>query len=203
MHAGFSIQVNEMGENVAFRCGQEGGRHFGIDTRGKLRRSGRTFGKCVQHLRLAFAPMRHQPVEPRGGVGYGRAMSRIEHVPVPLPQFCAGGHEIREVAIGRRHQRRGPAHHVISGKTGVPPSQRNVIAQMAGRMDDLQRPAVAGDRVTVADHLIRCEIGVDAFTATHQTALRKGLHDRTAPVLGAAECKNRRTCGLGQRTGKR
>ena len=60
-------------------------------------------------------------------------------------QAAAGGHEIGQIAIGRRDKRTGPAHDVIAGKDRILPMKTKMIADMSGRMQCGQFPVLAGD----------------------------------------------------------
>ena len=60
--------------------------------------------------------------------------------------------KVGEVSIRGRDQGTGPAHHMVSGETDVPPGEADVIAEMTGGMENLQRGIAFDDRCRHADH---------------------------------------------------
>ncbi len=191
-----------MRKDVAGCRRQKNRRCIGVD---RARDGGGAGGARIkggQNSGLARAPVRDQPVEPAARVCNRIAMAGIEHPPLPRRKPRAGGHEIGEVPIGRRDQRTGPAHHVIAGQAGVVPAEADVIAQMAGRMDHLERPVRAGNRLAVADPRIGGKAVIDSFAAALHTRRHKLFHDRAAPRVRPAEGQNRRARRLRQWPGK-
>ncbi len=143
-----------------------------------------------------------QPGQPfMGGINRG-PVARIKDPPALVVQTRAGRHEIGQVAIWWRHKRAGPAHDVICGETGVFPAKTDVIADMPGGVDHIQRPCIALDLVPVSHGAVGAKIGVDAFAATDLCALDQLRHNGRAPGSCIAKGKDRRAAGLGQIAGK-
>ena len=57
---------------------------------------------------------------------------------------------------------------MIRRQTGITPFKAEVIADMTGGVDGVQRPTLALDKLTIRNGLIRLEIDVDAFATPHQ-----------------------------------
>ena len=191
-----------MGKDVAFGRAQQGRRGFGVDAFGQGAGGGRAIGERGEDRSFAAEAVVDQPVEAGGRIRDRCAVAGVEDGPVPRLQTGTAGHEIGQIAIRRRHERAGPAHHVVGGEADVALAKRDVVADMAGRVDHLQRPAVAIDVVTVGHHLVGNKVGVDTFTAACEPALREALHHLAAPGLRVAIGQHRRAGGLGQRASK-
>ena len=92
---------------------------------------------------------------------------------------------------------------MIRSKANASPGQSDMVAQMTGRMNDLQFPATSGNLLAVCQFNVRAEITVDSLTTACETLPRQIGHDRAAPGRRAAECKDRGTRACGQRGGQR
>lgn len=187
-----------MRKDVAGRGPQQRGGRFGVDERGQHMGRGGAGGEGGQNIGLPGLAMCDEPGQTvMGGINRG-SVARIEHPPALFIQPCAGGHEIGQIAIRWRHKRAGPAHNVICGETRVFPAKTDVIADMSGGVDHVQRPCIALDLVLVSHDPVRAKIDVDAFAAANLCALGQLRHDGRAPGGRIAKGNNRRAAGLGQ-----
>ncbi len=69
------------------------------------------------------------------------------------------------VAVGRRDDRRRPAHDMIAGKERVflPQAEADMVGEMPRRMDDIDGPAIAEDDIVILQRDIGHEIHIAAF----------------------------------------
>ena len=79
-----------MGKHVALCRGQQGGGGVGVDGRGQGAGGGRGFGQGVEDRGLAGLAMGDQPVQPRGGGGYRRAMAGMKRLPAARARVPGG-----------------------------------------------------------------------------------------------------------------
>jgi len=135
------VHLNEMGKNVA-RCGPR--KRWGQPRVDRLH-NGRdimgAFAQNIQDGRIAPLPMGDDLGDARVGVDDRGTMRRIEYPAVPLAQAFARPQKITHVTVRRRHKRGRPPHNEITDESHIAPMQRDVIAHVAGRMGNLQRPA--------------------------------------------------------------
>ncbi len=92
------------------------------------------------------------------------AMSRqIDRLCAPreLPERI---HVIAHRAVGRRHHRRRPRHHVVTREQqpGFLEGERHVIGGVAGRRHRLDGEAVAGNHLAIGERTVGTEIGIVA-----------------------------------------
>lgn len=156
-------KINQVGQHVTGSRAQQGGRRPGIDFAGDPMCIRRAVSQMFENRGLAAAPVRSKPRQPAGRIIDLSTVTGIEDAPVVGGQPVTGGHEIREIAVWRRNQRRRPAHDVVGGEAGIIPAQADMVTYMAGSMDHLQRPAVAGDPLVICQLRIGHEIQIDAF----------------------------------------
>ena len=69
------------------------------------------------------------------------------------------GHIVAHIAIRRGDDCGRPAHDMVAGQAGVLFAQleADMVAGVAGSLDDVQRPAGAGDDIAVANLNVRHE----------------------------------------------
>ena len=78
-----------------------------------------------------------------------------------------------------------------------------MIAQMAGRVDDLKLPAVAANDLSIRQAVIRTKAKIDAFSTVVHPVICQLAHDLGPPSLCIAKGQNRRTAAFGQGAGQR
>lgn len=135
---GSVCEVNEMGKDVTVGSGHESGRRVGVDRPREGPRVGRAFGEGGADRGLSGTPVCRERGDACGGVGDGIAVARVDP---PGGQPCEAverGHVGPHVAVRRRDERRGPAHHRIPGEDGIAPDKSEVVCEMPGSVQNPQ-----------------------------------------------------------------
>lgn len=140
-----SVQIDEMGKDVARSGGQQGRFDIGIDGAGQGRDVLGAGLKRLQDRGLAGAAVIDQPCEAGGWIGDWIAVAGVKGIKVAREGALAGGHEIGQIAIGGRDDRGRPAHDQITAKG-------EVIGRVAGR--------VFGCKAEVIAEMARCPEGL-------------------------------------------
>ena len=192
-----------MGQHVAGGGGKEGGVNVSVDGVGDLGGCGGAVGKRLDDLSFAALAVGDQPCEPGFGVRDGRTVAGVQDLCLVVLQSAARGHEIREIPIGRRDERTGPAHNQIPAEDGPTHLKTQVIAKMAGRPKGAKLPALSCDNLVIFQSDIRGKILIHAFTAAHEAGRGKLCHHAASSGLGAAIGIDGRACMRAQRAGKR
>lgn len=103
-----------MGKDVAAGSGQKGGGGGVIDALGKAAGGAGLMAQCSHNLGLALAAVGGEFGQAPGGIVNRRPVTRQHLMPALRGQFVERRHVGPHVAIGGRHQRRGPTHRVIA-----------------------------------------------------------------------------------------
>ena len=92
-------------------------------------------------------------------LAHRRAMRRPEDAEIHRLDLVERAHIVGHVAIGRGHDRRRPAHDVVTCQAGIlfTQAEAEVVACVAGGLDHVERPARAGDDIAITDQHIRLE----------------------------------------------
>lgn len=88
---------------------------------------------------------------------------------------------------------------MVRRETGSAPAQREVIADVARRVQHVECPAIPFNALTISERLVAGEIFVYALTPAKQPACSQLLHDVGPACTGVTERQHRRVCGVGQR----
>ena len=127
-------------------------------------------------LVLALAPMRHERLHmgPRGDDG--RAVGGPVHRVLALQQEIQALHVARHVAVWRRHDAGGPAHHMVAGEECLFFAQAvaDVVRRVARRVQALERPAIPFDDLAVLDAPVGHERHVAALLHRHALLVLAG-----------------------------
>ncbi|MPL88413.1 hypothetical protein SDC9_34435 [bioreactor metagenome] len=188
-----------MRKDIARCGGQERRRRVSVDRRGQRCNRGRPGLERGKDLRAAVAPVRGKLVQPCGRRPDRGTVARVEHPPVLRRQPVERAEIVAQIAIGRRDQRRGPAHHMVAREQRIAPGETEVVAEMPGRVQRRHLPVAKPDLLAVGERHVGAEGAVDALAAARQPLDRKPRHHRGAAGLGRAEGMDLRAGRLGQR----
>ncbi len=89
---------------------------------------------------------------------------------------------------------------MVSSETGILPSQRQVVTDVAGRMNSGQAPASAGDVIAISERCVTAKGGVDPFAAANLASFGKFLHYLGPARSCAAIGEDGRTSCVGEWT---
>lgn len=199
----FTMQINEMRQDIAGGGWQKRGGRIDIDPRGEGCAGGGALGERLKDLGLARQAVPDQPIEPLGrGVDRG-TMAGMEDAPIALLQAAAGGHEICEIAFRRRDKRAGPAHHQVTAEHGIAERKAQVVAEMTRGVERREAPVRPVHHIPIGQGFVRGKLCIDAFTAADKPTFRQALHDGASPAHGIRKGMDRRLCCSAQGPGQR
>ncbi len=176
-----------MGQHVAGGGGQQGGWGVLIDPRCQVGGGAGGLGQGLHNLGLAGLAVGDQLGQTGGGRGYGLAVAGQHLRPSARGQTVQGRHIGPHIAIGRRDQRRGPAHGVIARKQHVTAGKAQVVSHMAGGVQGRDLNIADVQCLAVVQGFIRAKGQINAFTATRKPCSNKALHQGRSPCIGGAK----------------
>jgi two-component system, OmpR family, osmolarity sensor histidine kinase EnvZ len=162
------LQINDMGQNVAHGGGQQGACDVGVDAGGQGGERQGGGAECGKNGGLAGPAVGDKLRKAGGHVGDGITMTGVGDGPVPCLKARERGHVGGHITIGRRNERGGPAHHMITGKQDVCHGKAEVVGGMAGGVQGLHMPVVAGNDIAVGKVDLGYKTVVDAFAPIRQ-----------------------------------
>ena len=182
-----------MRQDIAGGCGHQGGGCADVERGGNRHCVGRSGGELGQHPGLAHPAVGGKRADARGQVGDDRSVSGIAgrrtRAGQPVQRFKIVGH----VAVGRRDQARGPAHHMIAGEGETACYKAQVVAEMAGTVEGCQRPVAARRDIALRQRHVGAEAVVRALAGIVQALSRQCAHPLRLPGTRRAEGQHRGT----------
>lgn len=92
---------------------------------------------------------------------------------------------------------------MVAAEYRVVPLQAQVIADVAGCVNCVERPVGTREGIAVAEQVVGLKCRIDAFAAARKPCVRKLLHDRAAATVAVAVCIDGRACGGTEWPGER
>lgn len=136
-----------MRQNITGGRAKQGGGRFCVDLQCQCVRCFVSSCQSLQNGRFPGCAVIYQPLKPVRGICHRGPVTGVEYAPRAGLQLGTGRHEISQIPIGGGHQRTGPPHHMIGGKTGIVPPQTDMIADVARCVQYLKAPVLGGNDV--------------------------------------------------------
>src|SRR6516164_1145554 len=134
-------------------------------------------GEAVEDAGLALAAMSDEGADVGLRLGDRRSVRRPIDRVAAAQQFVERGQVGGHVTVRRRYHARRPTHDVVAAKQNSIIRQREakMVRGMAGGVDRLETPTLAGDGVAVAHGHIRNEVPVPPFLDPGLAAPSSGM----------------------------
>src|SRR6266702_4259169 len=176
-------QIFQMRQHGVARSRREPGIDADIDRAHHGRDISFTLGEAMQDRGLARLAMADQEAHE------ARTIRNLGAVAGEIQILLARGepverlHVVDHRAVGRRHDRGRPPHHVIADEVelSLGPGERKMVGGVAGRGDGFQTPAGALDDVAMGDPDVRREVAIGAGFGIVLLALEARAQARCGP----------------------